>query len=385
MMPGMKSSARPGTLAAVLAAALTFLAPVATHAAEAPESVTVPLRVIRLPGGAHKVGIEVGLGGGPKRLYELDTGASGLYAAYNEQWWPSFEKLPDAPITQSYASGVTYVSDRVRTQIAIPSDHGDVVADLEVARITDGYGGPLGPQDDSTWNADVAAGKPPLYDHFYGDFGADLRKKNGIASILPQLPGNLSSGFIVELGCDRADGPRLILGLTDANRARFTTRVAMQPGNGDVFPTTGLPTYAQALLAVDLELSRRGVVQSFSTDALLDTGGPTTNIYETEAREIDRTLVDRAKGVLKPATYVSVFAEGLAKGNFELAFLAGRVSGRDEVKVTSGDSDNVNLGLIPFFRYDVMFDVENGVVGFTPCRNGGDRRLLPVIDRTSPR
>lgn len=381
----MSNPSRVARLVAAFAAVLALGSAGRAGAAEMPESVSVPLRLIRLAGGAHKVGIEIGLGGGPKRLYELDTGASGFYAAYGERWWPSFDPLPDAPITQEYASGVTYVASKVRTKIAIPSDHGDVVAELEVAQITDGYGGPLGPQDDSTWNADVAAGKPPLYQHFYGDFGGDLRKKDGLASLLPQLPGNLSSGFVVELGCNRRGGPRLILGLTDAIRARFATKVAMQPGNGDVFPTTGLPTYAQALLSADFELSRRGVVQSFSTDALLDTGGPTTNVYESDDFEVDRALVDRAKGVLKPATYVSVSAEGIEKGDFALAFLAGRVSGRDEVKVTPDGGGNVNLGLVPFFRYDVMFDVENGVVGFVPCRNGSDRRRLPVIERTARR
>lgn len=51
--------------------------------------------------------------------------------------WPTYEPLPDAPIVQGYASGVTYVADKVRTTVAIPSDHGDVEAELDVARITD--------------------------------------------------------------------------------------------------------------------------------------------------------------------------------------------------------------------------------------------------------
>src|SRR5690606_28474280 len=116
-------------------------------------SVAVPLKIVPLDGGGSKIGIEIALGGGPKRLYEFDTGASGLYAAGNDDWWPSYEPLPDGKIEQNYASGVTYVADRVRTKVVIPSDHGDIEAELDVARISDGYGGPLGPKDDSTWNA----------------------------------------------------------------------------------------------------------------------------------------------------------------------------------------------------------------------------------------
>lgn len=346
-----------------------------------PESVSVPLHVIRIDRDTIKVGIEVGLGGGRPKLYEFDTGAAGFYAAYDASWWPSFDPLPDGPITQSYASGVEYVAQKVKTAVAIPSDHGDLVAEIEVARITEAFGGPLGPRPQSTWNDDLARDHAPLYGHFFGDFGGDLRKKDGLASVLPQLPGNLSSGFIVELGCDRRSGPRLVIGLTGASRARFTTRVAMQPGNGDTFPISGLPTYSQKLIVADFLLSRRGTVQTFTAGALLDTGAPTTTVKESEHLRIDRVLVDAAREVVKPATYVSVGAQGEedGDGDLELAFLAGLVTGRNRVKVDDGGDGYVNLGLIPFFRYDVMFDVENGVVGFAPCRSGASRRRLPVI------
>jgi len=351
------------------------------HAAEAPASVRVPLHVVRIDRRALKVGIEVALGGGPKRLYELDTGASGFYAAFNREWWPAFEPLGDPPITQTYGSGVEYVASKVRTTVAIPSDQGDVTAEIEVAQITDAFGGPLGPQDHSTWNEDVAQGEAPLYRHFFGDFGADLRKKDGLASVLPQLPGNLSSGFVVELGCDRRGGPRLVLGLTDAIRARFRTRVAMQPGNGDTFPHSGLPTYAQQIIEPTLLFSRRGTVQSFTTGALLDTGAPTTKVHEDDELKLDRALVDEGKRIVKPATYVSITEDGVGEGDLDLAFLAGQVAARDRVDVDRDGGGYVNLGLTPFFRYDVMFDVENGVVGFVPCRNGSSGRQLPLIER----
>lgn len=362
-----------------VAAALVVASTEAARAAAVPESVSVPLHVIRIDRDTIKVGIEIGLGGGKPKLYEFDTGASGFYAAYDASWWPSFDPLGDRPITQSYGSGIEYVADKVRSTVTIPSDHGDLEAQIEVARITDAFGGPLGPRRQSTWNEDLANDDPPLYGHFFGDFGGDLRKKDGLASVLPQLPGNLSSGFIVELGCDRRSGPRLVIGLTDANRARFATRVAMQPGNGDTFPSSGLPTYSQKLIEADFLLSRRGTVQSFTSEALLDTGAPTTTVHESDDLRIDRALVDHEKHVLESATYVSIGAEGTQEGDLDLAFLAGQVAGRNRVKVESDGNGDVNLGLIPFFSHDVMFDVENGVVGFAPCRNGASRRRLPVI------
>ena len=40
---------------------------------------------------------------------------------------------------------------------------------------------------------------------------------------------------------------------------------------------------------------------------------------------------------------------------------------KDLVTTSSSDRPFVNLGLIPFFRYTVVFDLERGLVGFGPC------------------
>lgn len=104
-----------------------------------------------------------------------------------------------------------------------------------------------------------------------------------------------------------------------------------------------------------------------------------TTIGESTDLKVDPGLVKN--GTLAPATYVSVVAPG-DDGDLDLAFLAGLVSGVNKIDVKDSDEGYVNLGLIPFFRYDVMFGVENGVVGFAPCRNGASRRVLPVIRRT---
>lgn len=361
----MSSSGR-WSVATALAVALCWCAP--GCAADAPESVSVPLHVLQVEGEERKIGIEVSLGGGPPRLYELDTGGSGFYAAYDAASWPTYEPLPGGEIVEQYGSGVEFHAQRVATTVAIPSDHGDVTADVHVARITEAFGGPLGPRDASTWQRDVDAGIGPLYGHFFGNFGGDLRSRNGLASVLPQLPGNLSSGFVVELGCERPSGPRLVIGLTDAIRARFTSRVAMQPGDGTTFPHSGLPTYAQHLLHVDFRLARGDAVQTFRAGALLDTGGPTTHIYQGDRLRLDGALLDEDGHLVRPGIEVEIRAAGVDGGaGLDLDFRAGEVPGRDRVEVADDGGDDVNLGLIPFFRSDVMFDVQNGVVGFAPC------------------
>lgn len=367
----MTSPSRSARARVALAVAIALVAarPLLAAAAPAvPESVEVPLHVLLVRPDVTKIGIEVALGGGPPRLYELDTGASGFYAASDASSWPSYEPLGER-ITQRYGSGVQFDAERVRTTVAIPSRQGPIATQVAVARIVDAFGGPLGPRDEATWQDDVARGDGPLYGRFFGNFGGDLRMKDGLASVLPQLPGNLASGFVIELGCERAGGPRLVIGLTAAQRARFTTKVAMRPGSGGTFPHSGLPTYAQTLLAARFHLAHGDATQTFTADALLDTGGPTTSIHQADGLEIHRALVDERRHIVKPGTRVWIGDQQADAGRLDLTFAAGTVAGRNRVDVKRGGEADVNLGLIPFFRYDVLFDVANGVLGFAPCRN----------------
>ena len=221
------------------------------------------------------------------------------------------------------------------TTVGIPTNLGEIEAEVEVAKITDAWGGALGPKNESTgWTTSPRAGRPssgPLL----GDFGSGLTEKNGLFAVLPQLPGNLSSAFAVQLGCWRS-GPALALGLTRAIRSRVTSWVPMQGARQfPPFPHSNRPTYAQALLAGEFLLRRGGITYALLTDALLDTGAPTTNIHEDDT--------------VNPGP------------------LTGSIPGFNKIDVKRGSGElGVNLGLIPFFRHDVVFDVERGLVGFAP-------------------
>ncbi len=363
-------------VAAVLALAL---AGGAAAGLARPETATVPLEIVSIGNGEVKIGIALRLGGGARRLYTFDTGSSGFYAAYNPLWWPSLQPVDGKTIDQHYGSDVTFQAERVITTVGIHTNLGEIEAEVEIAKITDGWGGPLGPQNQSTWLDDVAAGRPPLYGHFYGDFGSGLTTKNGLFAVLPQLPGNLSSGFAVQLGCWRSR-PTLALGLTRAIRSRVTSWVPMQgDGQSPPFPKSNRPTYGQSLLAGEFLLRRGGVTYAFLTEAILDTGAPTTNIHEADSLKIPDALLDPAnRSRIRPGALFRVTAEGTeVDGGFELELRTGRIPGFNRIDVKRGDGEaGVNLGLIPFFRHDVVFDVERGLVGFAP------RCSLPRSART---
>ena len=264
----MRGEWNGGWRAGAMALALVGAAAPATGAA--PESVTIPLKVVTIPGVGVKVGIEVGLGGGPPRLYTFDTGSSGMYEAYNAAWWPALTQLGGPTIPQSYGSGLQLQANRVSTLVTIPTDQGPISYTAEVGQITQASG----TSDGEQWLANVAAGKPPLYGMFFGDFGSGLTKPAaGLFAVLPQLPGNLSSGFSVQLGCG-GGGPasKVVVGLTDPIRSRVTSWVKMEKlEGGPPFPNSNYPTYRQAVFKGHFSLAIPGTHYDFVVPAILDT------------------------------------------------------------------------------------------------------------------
>lgn len=368
----MRGEWNGGWRAGAMALALVGAAAPATGAA--PESVTIPLKVVTIPGVGVKVGIEVGLGGGPPRLYTFDTGSSGMYAAYNAAWWPALTQLGGPTIPQSYGSGLQLQANRVSTLVTIPTDQGPISYTAEVGQITQASG----TSDGEQWLANVAAGKPPLYGMFFGDFGSGLTKPTeGLFAVLPQLPGNLSSGFSVQLGCG-GGGPasKVVVGLTDPIRSRVTSWVKMEKlEGGPPFPNSNYPTYRQAVFKGHFSLAIPGTHYDFVVPAILDTGGGTTNLHQQPPFVVPDPLVLQPGAtntrVVSGAQFRVTAPGTLGTSGFDMGFITGNASTIDEVNVSQPKSATtiaeVNLGLIPFFRYDVVFDVQNGNVGFAPC------------------
>ncbi len=363
----------------VSTAMVVALASYAPDVVAAPKSAAVPLELVPIGQGQYKVGIKIRLGGGPPRLYTFDTGSSGFYAAYDQKWWPKFTLQTEPPYYQSYGDGVVLESLTARTTVGIPSNRGLIKANVEVGLIVDAWGGQLGPRERSQWFADLAAGNPPLFGTFYGDFGSGLREVGGLFAVLPQLPGNLSSGFAVQLGCrDPSTGtlePRqkLRIGLTKKIRSRATSWVPMQKKESSQSFPNGNPTYAQALLAAHLSLSSNDKAPyAFSMDAILDTGAPTTVIRAGSDLAIPPDYLEspQAQTRIAPGNTWSVTADGTQIDNgFGLSLVTGETVGIDQINVTrdtGSTKSEVNLGLIPFFRYDVIFDIERGLLGFAP-------------------
>jgi hypothetical protein len=348
-----------------LLAPLLALAPTTLPAA--PETVSIPLYHVLEDGGGHRLGIYAALGGSPvAKLYEVDTGSTGFYGARAE-WWPNARVIGPGPNPQSYGSGVSYEYDIVETTVDF--GHGAKTGGVRAGRITRATGPGLTPRK---WNHLVKQDIPPLHGAFFGNMGSGLEHKNGMFAIIPQLPGNLSTGFIIEtrglVRQGQVNRPvrqgQILVGLTDEIRRRFEIQIPMRAlttANGaPVFFPSGYQTREQYLLDVTVTLSRPGSA-NFSTSmyGLLDSGASTPNYRTTRKTPLPKEFADGNH--LKTDTQLAAFAAG--RGDWNWTFDPVFTPPFRSIAIESKGQPNTNLGNSAFFEYDVMYDLQRGILG----------------------
>ncbi len=399
---------------------LLFCSQIAT----ANNSCVVPLQLVNVRSSTapeYKLGIYVGLGGGSPQFYELDTGGAGFWAAYNAappkkkgQWWGSYEMVQPDALNITYTSGNQYTANLVKTEVALYKrerfKYSKVCGSSEplgVAQISS-YKNQLKPSAQKDWYNALAKGKAPLFGRFYGDFGAALfpvmtsDKAYGIYSILPQLPqDNLTNGFIIHVGPLNKAKPTLTIGITDEDRAKFKTQLPMnqacQKIPGDVtapvagcmpyppFPISNMPTWSEQITNANLSWGYKSLHtvegQTFENIGLtIDTGAPSTTLWQNNQLFVNPQFLNQPKGTaipyagnLKSKVRFSMRAPTIVGDGEDLNFnlVTGQKSTINQISASVRKNDGgptwsgyMNTGLMLFTHYDVMFDVENGLVGF---------------------
>lgn len=400
------------------------------QAALAHEPCTVPLKLVNINAGSgkpaeYKLGIYVGLGGGAPQLYEFDTGGPGFWAAYTSappnkkgQWWGHYETVQSDALSIAYTSGNEYTANLVDTVVALYKPKGSGFAKqcesavpIGVAQIT-AFADKKQPKNEIAWYKALANGQPPLFGHFYGDFGAALYpimtadKSAGVYSVLPQLPQtDLTNGFIVHVGPLRKSKPTLTIGLTAEEQATFTTRLPMNPtcetagGAPEApsptcppypnFPVGNMSTWSEQITYANLswEYAKFGIRsdQAFSNVGLtLDTGAPATNIWQNDTLYVNPQFLRNPEGNAIPYTGnfkskvgLTIRAPTTMPGGRNLDFFL-RTGQKETVNKVSASvrqqeggpswSGYMNTGLMLYTHYDVMFDLEHGWVGFRPVK-----------------
>lgn len=349
------------------------------------DSKTIPLHFLPDVSNKGKVeakyGIDVAIGHNASQMYEFDTGGNGFFAGYNPPFWKDVPLSTDA-VTVSYTSGNTFNSVVADSAVTI-GQGAQTVSTVQPVQIGAILTGSNTKKTDETFdftNPDA----PPIEGNFFGDFGAsfDVLTVQGddqlMASPLLQLPGKLSSGFLVQLG-PIGTTPALTVGITDALRAQFPYAVPVAPAPGDTtYPVSGYPVLQ--LFGISPQyFAQQGDdapvpigIQSSCTPAqclptVIDSGAPSTGIRLGD----ESGPYELPNGQLTPGVkLIAQFATTEGREPLTWTMVAGDSPSVDLVSYQHSavalSAENVNTGLNIYNEFDVIFDAEKQVIWLRP-------------------
>lgn len=337
------------SMAATTAAAQTLLEPF-----------VVPLQYLPTVEAGPRFGIQASIAGGSfSPTYIFDTGSPRFISAYGTtgtsptgpttSWWgpPGSFTLTGTTGTTYYSGGGGYVYNVVDVAVTLSSTSGAALttgSSYDVAQAFENFNHP-----DWLEQAPPSGTMPPLQNYFYGTFGADLTDPSvGLYGFVNQFqtgPG-ITKGFVVDA---TSDNPTLTIGIDEPTMERFATA----PMNTGTTPGA----YAQFVVSSTLTfLAKDGASVGSLVDipTLFDTG--------TEAAMVIYT----GSSVNPPPAYSAV--------QFTFGDVAWLVPWTEVVvEPTKHNIGTLVLGL-PFFQnFAVMYDVQNGNIGFVQA-------AVPEID-----
>ena len=327
------------------------------------QPVTIPLRLV-MAGESERLSIPIRLGDSPMTgSYLFDTGSSPLVAAYVEgaPWWGTqFTPTDNSRVMHYVATGFRFST--VQTRITVGSGDGAVSSspsfpvDQALSRMLKRGGLWV---DDPKWaeslQSAVRSGVPPEDGgRFYGTMGADLANPAvGLYRLATDVTtgsvGDVTAGYALEGGLANS---RLTIGLTLAIKKRFPILIPINRINGK---------FAQKVITADFVLEYRGRTYPIGrAGVVLDTGAPRTSINTAEGFSVPPELV-----------FGHLLRRGVALhmrcGSLSWTLVAGP-GHRIAVGKASAPGGGVNSGIHFFDSYNVMFDIQNGNIGFAPVR-----------------
>jgi hypothetical protein len=326
-----------------------------------------------------KYGIDVAFGDSPSRRYLFDTGGNGFFA-FNNPGYLDGTTLGTDSVDITYSNGQTYegvVASASKITIGTGKQSVSTANPVLVSAVNTVVTG-----GNSTPVTDPSIADSPLPGDFGAAFGVQqvgdeilYTPGSFIASVLFQLPGNLSSGYLVRLG-PIGSAPSMTVGITPELKAQFTYAlpVTQQAGSG-VYPGTSNPLLEQFGLSGSYSATYDGDTEPISIDpmiTIIDSGATSTfvRIPGTPTFPFDDDGNLRT-GALLNAAFTSADP---SKPDFTWHLTAGQ---NDSVNLVNYSTDtgaatslpNVNTGLNLFNEYDVMYDVADQKVYLRP--NGG--------------
>jgi hypothetical protein len=182
--------------------------------------------------------------------------------------------------------------------------------------------------------------------------GADLANPDvGLSRLVHDATagsgGRVLPGFSIQgVGGD----PSLTLGLTPALESRFPIRLPIDKVGGK---------FAQKVITADYSLEYRGRTYPLGkAGTILDTGAPRAGINTAVGFEVPPAL--RFGRLLRRGVVLHMQC-----GSLSWTLVAGP-GHRIGITQASGPQGGVNAGIHFYESFDVMFDLQNGIIGFAP-------------------
>jgi hypothetical protein len=324
-------------------------------AAPPAETVTVHLPVLaRDPSGnTLGLGLSVSVAGGQEKALLLDTGSTGV-RIFSSAVGATDLVRTGKPEVVRFADGTVFEGEIARAPVAISP--GVTTGPIDIHLVEKVYCEFTHP------NCAVSKLGQAYYTQlgYFGIVGVRLKfehQKSVLSSLFAQLPGNLSSGFIIKLGKPGSTQGDLILGLNTENTSSF--RFAQLP----LDPVQDSdPEATKSWIDTGLE-----ACYTFSAPPIKDLCYPT--IFDTGATAAFITY-NRFPGPAVSFSQLLPAGETMRMtlpGYFDYSINVGsdpNASHVDKVVIRTGTSQDFNSGIGFFFSYDVAFDIKTGRIGF---------------------
>ncbi|MBI3690445.1 MAG: hypothetical protein HY239_07250, partial [Mycolicibacterium aromaticivorans] len=318
-----------------------------------------------------KYGIDVAIGDNAPRTYLFDTGGNGFYAGYTSSYWQGVQ-LGTNSSDITYTSGNFVDAVATTTTVTIGTGNNSVTTQpIQIGAIING-----GNQNDGSVFDFSNPDATPWDGRFVGDFGGAFgvqpvdNQTQGLTSVLFQLPGNLSSGFLAQLG-PIGSQPQLTVGVTDALRAQFPYAVPVSAlTGGGVYPVSGYQVLqqfgfsAQYFVSPDDTLLLPLGTETFPQCAqqclpsLIDSGAPSTSVRLPGA-PTPYPLSTANNSALQPGSiFIAQLPTTQGRPPLTWTFTAGTNGsvnqvGYDSQSGAATTTQNVNTGLNLYNDFDV--------------------------------
>ena len=364
----------------LLLALLTVLPAAAGAQSVISNTVLVPLHYKQIESGAYKLGIYASIGGGTPKIFEFDTGGAGLYAAYatndRSPWWGSHFSATGQSATNTYDSGIRYEGTIVTAAVSLHADHHSntplvtTANNLRVGQMSN----IINTNGSTYWtpSGEATNGVAPIDQAFFGDFGMSLAyASNGIVNLVAQLSftNDIIPGFRVR---GHSNGPFLQIGLTTADTTStyafyFGMNTNTNAPPGATFTNSGSLFYSEQVFNANMTISNATTNFTANLGITTDTGASTT-IHNADLGGIPEALyTTNSSGNGHLVSGADLYLSGMTLGGTNVDFYQ-FVTTDGQVTIQDNKTNNttfyLNSGIALFQQYDVIYNLQDGQIGF---------------------